>query len=254
MKKLMYAAPLVLTLALAGCSGSDSTTDEEKKATAANTESKNTKSFTYDDKDLEAEENGAFDVALSLKEDYEIKKVEGAETQDWGDGEVDLTGTIDRTQKEQEIKLIISNGKETERDSIVVKNTNSYNAYQDYLKEKKNAKSDMKEARKNSQKISYKQLEKSLDGYTDTPYYLKKAYVVQAIESGGNTLLLVSTDENGIYYEKVFAIWLKEMTEAVKGDFVEVYGKVTEHYNYELKAGGTNNVPAIMATKVNVIK
>lgn len=254
MGKALYILPFAATLFLGACSSEPETQNsgsDEKEVVA---QKEKQQLFTFDKKELAADESGNFDVSLSLAEGYEIKKIEDAEMQDWGDGEVDITGTIDKKESEKELKMIISNGEKTERTSIAIDNNKAYASYEDYIKEKKDAKSSMKEARQNSKTITYKHLEKSLDGYMDEPYYLEKAYIVQAVESSGNTLLLVSINKNGVYYEDVIAVWMKETTAAVEGDFVEVYGKITEHYNYTLKAGGTNNVPAIMATKVSVVK
>lgn len=265
MKNLMYAAPLAL--ALAGCSGSDSAAKEEKKVTATESieatqneeKDKPIVPLTYDDKDLEADMDGEFDIELKLGEGYEVKSVKGAEVEDWGDGEVNLTGTIAQDKKAQKVVLKISNGQETRKEILLVENDENIIAAieaKEQAKAEKKRLANLKEkAIANAQKITYNHLIKTKDGYKGEMYYIGKAEVAQAFEEDGVTMLFVNTTNNGYgFWGDPIAVFYQGTTEAIADDFVQVYGELGEQYEYQTKIGGINSVPSLLASEVKVLK
>lgn len=250
MKKLFLAVPVVCTLILGAC-GSDESS--EKKVTAEEKKEKPTEAFTYNKIDLEADDDGEFDVSLTVSEGYKIDKADGAEIEDWGDGDVDLVGVIAKDNKKADITITATNGEDTQEEIITIDNNEAYSAVARVKQDKKDLKAAKKVARENSKEITYKHLIKTSDGYVGTEYYIAKAKVVQAFEENGKTVLMVNMSNENNYWTDLIAIAYNGTTDVIQDDIVEVYGYVAEQYTYQTKIGGTNTVPLILASEIKIL-
>ncbi|MGP0696628.1 hypothetical protein [Listeria monocytogenes] len=110
------------------------------------------------------------------------------------------------------------------------------------------------EALANEKKYSYGTLIKKSNLYV--PYHITKGQVMQAQEDDlGETTLLVYIKDTGYgVWDDLVMIKLDKTTEAVKDDFVEVWGEIQGTETYDTQIGGSNTVPSMKATSVRVIK
>lgn len=103
-------------------------------------------------------------------------------------------------------------------------------------------------ATQNSSNYSYGELVKS-SKHAGESFKLTNATVLQAQEDDETTYLLVyiNNDSNELY-----SVNLNGTTPAVEDDIVTVQGLLGQLDNYDTKSGGSNTVPSITASKVDV--
>lgn len=237
---------------------------KEKKVTASDSEKEEKKEkkiipFVYsDDENLEANEKGVFDINVTLGEGYEIKHIKGANLKK-STKDIILVGEIANDKKKKTITVTISNDQETREEKITVMNSKKIIAQIDAKKKAEKEAQQMAKMKEkavvNAQNITYNHLIKTKDGYKGKDYYIAKAEVFEAYEEDGVTLMLVNMTNNGYgYWGDLVAVVYQGTTEAIADDFIEIYGKLGEQYTYQTKIGGTNSVPTIAASEINVLK
>lgn len=98
----------------------------------------------------------------------------------------------------------------------------------------------------NAANYSYAMLMKS-DDHSGEPYHLTGT-VFQADSEDGIESLLVDIDGDADLVE----VMVNGTTNAVEDSTVSIYGKLTDRYSYDTKIGGSNTVPAMVASSDDV--
>lgn len=241
---------LVLIIILIGACSAIFSDDESEKGSSSNdakTEATNNEVYSYDKKQAEANDNGEFSLAIKAKSGYQVSlKDSDAVLEKTGKGKYVLSDVISSEKENATYNVSFVKGDDQEVATIKI---NNKKANEIYKKEK--VKTD---AIKNEQELSYAMLNKSQDGYKGKSYHITSGYVMQAMEESGKTFLLVAITNQGYgYYDDLIAVTLDSQTAAVEGDLVEVYGVLGEKFDYDTKMGGTNSVPSMEATSIEVV-
>lgn len=103
-------------------------------------------------------------------------------------------------------------------------------------------------ATQNASKYSYGELVKSSNHYGES-FKLSNATVYQAQENNNTTYLLVYINDDS---DELYSVALAGMTPAIEDDIVNVQGLLGELDSYDTKAGGSNTVPNILSSNVEV--
>ncbi|MFE6166257.1 hypothetical protein ACFVP8_00135 [Viridibacillus arvi] len=105
----------------------------------------------------------------------------------------------------------------------------------------------------NSKKITFPMLNKAADRYAGKPYYLK-GEVVQAMEDGNFTVMRINITQDSWGWTDTVWVEFADVTDAVDGDIVEVYGEIFGKHTYDTAIGGSMTLPGIIAEQVKVLK
>lgn len=108
------------------------------------------------------------------------------------------------------------------------------------------------EAIDNSEAISYAELDKAAERYKDMPFYLN-GKVLQATEENGTTILrveMLSTHESDYGTDRTILVYYPDITEAVEGDMVEIYGIILGKKSYTNGMGAQVTLPAVAAASI----
>lgn len=245
----LFGYLLIIIILISACSAIFSDDDSEKESSSndSKTEATNKEVYSYDKKETVANDNGEFSLAIKAQSGYQASlKDSDAVLEKTGKGKYVLSDTISSEKENATYNISFAKGDDQEVATIKISNAKANKIYK---KEKVK-----KDAIKNEQELSYAMLNKSQDGYNGKPYHITSGYVMQAMEENGKTFLLVAiTNEGYDYYDDLIAVTLDSQTAAVEGDLVEVYGVLGKKFDYDTKMGGTNSVPSMQATSIEVV-
>ena len=106
---------------------------------------------------------------------------------------------------------------------------------------------------KNASEITFPMLNKAADRYAGSPYYVK-GEVVQALEEGNYTIMRVNMTQNSWGWTDTVWVEYADITDAVEGSIIEIYGEIIGSHTYDTTIGGSMTIPAILADEVNVLQ
>lgn len=101
----------------------------------------------------------------------------------------------------------------------------------------------------NARTHAYGEFAKS-DKWVGESYHISKAEVMQAEEEGGQTMLLVYTDDDPSH---LFMVAYNGTTDAIEDDYVDIQGIFSKRQTYDTSIGGNNTVPSLLAKKITVV-
>lgn len=231
--------------------------------------------YNYNEKDAIANGKGEFSVSIELKDGYianltDDEDNEGAELTETDDNHVILSGKIPKRYSHNEYVIEYTSTGDEQEHTIDIDNEKAYKVYnkkQIALEKKKKEEAKRKaqerkaaaaqklrnDALQNENKLSYGMLLKTQDRYAGEPYHITKGHVMQAIEEDFETTLLVEVTSMGYgIWKDIIAVYYPGVTDAVDGDFIEVWGTLGKKWDYDTQIGGSNSVPSMKATSVIV--
>lgn len=238
---------IIIVIIIGACSAifGDDETKTKDKETKTEAAAKNV--FSYNEDKAQANENGDFSLVINVENGYKATlKSEEATLEKSEKGKYQLSGNIQKDKETKSYKLVFTKDDKSETATIKVSNKKAYTLYKEEQTKT--------EAVNNEKELSYGMLNKSQDGYEGKSYHISSGHVMQAMEDDGQTLLLVEITNKGYgFYDDIIAVRYDSKTDAVEDDLVEVYGTLTEKLNYDTQIGGSNSVPAMDATSINVV-
>ncbi|MGX9133239.1 hypothetical protein ACWV26_02515 [Rummeliibacillus sp. JY-2-4R] len=211
--------------------------------------------FSYKDSNTNANNNGDFKVPIKVLDGYvpTLSEDDGANITKKDSNHYILSGKISKKEDSGMYYVDFISDDDTQSEMIEIDNSTAnaiYESKQRAIAQKK----EKEDALHNEAKLSYGMLNKSQDGYIGEPYHITKGYVMQAMESNGETMLLVELTDKGYgFWDDIMAINYPNTTDAIDGDFVEVWGSLEEKLEYDTKIGGSNSVPQMTAESIKVI-
>lgn len=121
------------------------------------------------------------------------------------------------------------------------------------LKAEQEAAARKEKAVANAKEISFPMLDKAANRYAGEPYYIK-GEVIQAIEDGNYTIMRINMTQDTYGWTDTVWVEYADITDAVEGSIVELYGEIYGSHTYDTAIGGQMTLPAIMAEELTVLQ